>query len=209
VPNEVALSTEDRLAALADGTFNPDMEFKKLALEATYVHMGFTLVEKNKLEGVPMIVIGVTYREGIPRNGRVGDYVSIEAVCGGPNDLARNIRLGTLDEQTLAIDPNMPIVFNDGSTGIRRQLTQLFHDKGIINVGPTPDDNEGLASRYDRPYQFWMEEDYPAGTVVTDNSVGITTEPTGEPVRFLFRNGLRVSRYEWAPGQMAETYYFA
>jgi hypothetical protein len=204
---EVApLSTEERETSLFDGSFNPDMEFRKLALEATYIHMGYTLVEKSMLIGVPMVVLGVTFRQGIPKNGKDGDYVSVEAICGGRTDLNRNIRLGMLDGDNLAIDPNEPVVFNDGSTGARRQLVEVLHDSGIINVGPTPEESEGLKSRFDRPYQWWLNENVNAEE--TDTSLGFHVMTTGEPLRFLFRNGLRASEYEWTPGQLATTYYF-
>jgi hypothetical protein len=201
------ISTDERETSLFDGSFNPDMEFKKLALEATYIHMGYTLVDKSMLVGVPMVVLGVTFREGIPRNDRAGDYVSVEAVCGGRADLNRNIRLGVLDGSNLAIDPNEPVVFNDGSTGVRRQLVNVLHESGCINVG-MPEDNENLKDRFDRPFQFWLPDEFVANAEITEKSVGFHAMSTGEPLRFLFRNGLRVSEYEWAPGQMAETYYF-
>jgi hypothetical protein len=203
------ISTENREASIFDGSFNPDMEFRKLALEATYIHMGYTLVDKSMLEGVPMVVLGVTFREGIPRNGEWGDYVSVEAICGGQADLNRNIRLGMLDGSNLTIDPNEPVVFNDGSTGVRRQLAQILHESSLINVGPTPEEKEGLKSQYDRPFQFWIPEDYASTAEQTDKSVGFHTMATGEPLRFLFRNGLRSSEYEWSPGNLATTYYFA
>lgn len=206
---EVApLTTEQREASLFDGSFNPDMEFRKLALEATYIHMGYTLVEKSMLVGVPMVVLGVTFREGIPRTGEWGDYVSVEAVCGGRADLNRNIRMGILPND-VPIDPNEPVVFNDGSTGVRRQIARVLHESGMINVGPTPEESEGLKDRFDRPFQFWIPDEFANGAEITDKSVGFHAMGTGEPLRFLFRNGLRVSEYEWTPGKLAETYYFA
>ncbi len=207
-PNaELALSTEQRLAAISAG-YNPDLDFKKLALEATYIHMGYTLVDKEMLSGVPLVVIGVTYREGYPnpKTDLIGDYVSVEAVCGGPADLSRNIRMGLLKEEELRIDPNQLVVFNDGSTGIRRQLTGLLHDKGMINVGPEPEKADGFSNRFDRPYQYWIDGETMAQSV-TDKSISFSAEPTGEAIRYVFYNGLRRSDYEYMD-RPATTWYF-
>lgn len=204
---EVAITSEDRFLMAQDGDYG-DVSFASLAQEATYTHMGFTLVGKSSLVGIPLIIVGLAYRAGIPANGRVGDYVSLEAVVGGPRDFERNIKLGILDPNTIGVGYNETVVFNDGSTGIRRQVAQLLHVKGMANVGPEPDEKEGLLNKFDRPYQFWMEDGFENCTI-TENSVEWQSEADGAKVRWLFRNGLRSSEYEWAPGQVAQTFYFA
>lgn len=190
---------ESRLDLYA--TYDPDMDFRKLALEATYFAKGFRLLDdKSALEGVPFVVIGVTFREGFPREGKAGDYVSIEAVVADKDTLATPpVRAQLPDNMT--VFPNEAIVFNDSGTGIRRTLTQLFHDTGLIDVGGTAGD----PYRFDRPYQQWKKGADQATT-------GIVANVHGEPFRYLALRGLRRSDYEWQPPegkpQPATTFYF-
>lgn len=208
--NEVAITTDERLAALAGG-YDPDLDFRRLALEATYQHAGFTLVSKSALKGVPFIILGVTFREGYPMGDRVGDYVSVEAVTGGPADIKRNLGLGLLEEEP-AIGYNELVVFNDGSTGIRRTIAEILHGKSMVNVGPSPEDFEGLKSRFDRPFQYWIMPESGQYAEVTEYSMAFTAESDGEKIKWLFRNGLRASDYQFEVGnkmQDATTWYFA
>lgn len=198
---ERQLTTLERMAALSEG-YTPDKTFKNLMLEAEYASRGFTLVQKDQLIGIPFVAIAATYRPGFARNGRVGDYVSIEAVVAGPEQLAKLIDTGRIKEDDLSILPDEPVVFNDGSTGVRRAMTELLHERGIISVGPTPDPKEGLLSKYDRPFQFWQDP--------PDENTTFAAYPDGQPLRFGFVRGLRVSEYPNPanPSDMSQTYYF-
>lgn len=196
----IAVSREEMLSL----GFDPDLEFRKLLLEATHVAAGFRLItDKHDLIGIPFIIIGLTYREGIPREGRVADYISCEAVAADPVTMAALVPEARRREMT--IFPNEPIVFNDSSTGIRRQLTAYLHQAEIIDVGKPgkpekkPDGTEFIPNRFDRSYQFWARGEDLATT-------GITQELDERPLRYVCPRGLRVSEYAFG-SKTAETFY--
>lgn len=185
------------------GLYNPDLDFRKLALESQYFSKGFRLVDnKDYLIGVPHVIIGVTYREGFPREGMAGDYVSIEAVVADKATLDTPPVRSQLPGE-LAVHPNEAIVYNDSGTGIRRTLTELFHNTGLIDVG-NPGKNSDL-NVFDRPFQQWVSGADRATT-------GIVATVNGEPFRYLALRGLRRSDYEWTDPSgnehPATTHYF-
>lgn len=184
------------------GLYNPDLDFRKLALEATYFSKGFRLIDdKDALIGVPHIIIGVTYREGFPREGTAGDYVSIEAVIADKATLDTPPVRSQLPAE-LVVHPNEAIVYNDSGTGIRRTLTELFHNTGLIDVGKP---GKADVNVFDRPFQRWAEGGDRAAT-------GIVATVNGEPFRYLALRGLRRSDYEWTDpagnDHPATTHYF-
>lgn len=175
--------------------YNPDLDFARLVSEATHYTDTFTLVEKAQLVGVPFVIISVTYRDGYTTpSGIEGDYVSCEAVIGH-EELLKSAPVQAHLSGPLAVYPNQPVVFNDGGTGIRRTLTQLFHATGLIDVG-----SEAMDRRFDMPMSQWKSGADLART-------GITQDATGRPFRYVCPNGLRVSEYE-SPYGPAVTYYF-
>jgi hypothetical protein len=197
-PETAVATTEDQPESRLDlyTAYDPNMDFRKLALEATYFAKGFRLIDnKDALEGVPFVVLGVTYREGFPREGQAGDYVSIEAVVADKDTLASPPVRSQLPSE-MTVFPNEAIVFNDSSTGVRRTLTELFHTTGLIDVGTV----KGDLNPYDKPFQSWK-----AGA--DQATTGIVATVHGEPFRYLALRGLRRSDYEWQ-GQPATTYYF-
>lgn len=131
----------------------------------------------DNLIGIPFVIEAVTYRTGditppgkkAPRN-----YVSVECLIH-PLSQAKFHR------------PR--IVFNDGSTGIYRQLTKYLAAKGHIAVDENlPEEGEANATRYDVSYS------------------------TGDPLTFEIRlycpEGLRKSEYTGPAGD-ATTWYLA
>lgn len=180
--------------------FNPDMDFRKLASEATDFTKGFRLVEdKDVLAGVPHVITTLTFREGYSTTAGPGDYVSIEAVVADRDTLSsnpvRHYLPAAVDE--LAVYPNEAIVYNDGGTGVRRACVKMLHDIGVIDVGVP----EGDENPFDRPYQLWASGSELAAT-------GITADLNGRPLRYVVVRGLRRSDYTSPYGE-ATTYYFA
>lgn len=193
VPDEV---TPGDLEAL--GLYDPDLDFRKLALEAQYRSKGFRLVGKSALEGVPFVIIGVTYREGYmnPQTKLLGDYVSVEAVVANKEVLASPQVKHMIGGRELTIYPNEAVVFNDGGTGIRRELTELFEHMGLIKVG-----HENSDRPFDVPFMQWERGGDLAAT-------GITADLNGEVFRYLCMRGLRKSEYE-SPYGDATTWYLS
>lgn len=181
--------------------YNPELDFRQLALEAQYFSKGFRLIDKNELLGVPFVIIGVTYRDGF-RNGPIlGDYISVEAVVADKDTMSSPQVRHQVGDRDLTVYPNEAVVFNDGGTGIRRDLTELFSNMGLIDPGlPAKDQN-----RYDRPMSLWAEGADLAAS-------GINADDKGNVFRYIAMRGLRVSKYE-IPEQYgkgdASTYYFA
>jgi hypothetical protein len=196
---EIASSaTEDRRALAVIGGYDPDLDFEKLAQEAQYYSRGFRLVKKEALLGIPHIIISAIWREGFERNGRPGDYVSVEAVVGSTAVLDSGPARAMREHRELAVYGNEAVVYNDSGTGIRRALTDTFAREGMIDVGSQGGPGENV---YDRPYQEWA-----AGADLATQ--GITTDRQGRPFRFAALRGLRVSDYDYK-GKPARTWYFA
>lgn len=196
-----ASSTERRIAEVAFG-YNPDRDFNALALEAHYHSKGFRLIDKSALIAVPHVVIGVTYRPGYPRADKSpGDYVSVEAVVATKEILnspqvQHMLRHEGVDPNNMEVWANESVVYNDSGTGIRRSLTELFHEMGVIDVGPESGKDE---NRYDRQYQAWASGEDRATS-------GIVADLNGEPFRYTAWYGLRKSDYE-SPYGPATTFY--
>lgn len=196
-PSGIVSATEARLAAYQ--AFDPDMDFRKLVAEAQpgFFARGFRLITKDELIGVPHVVTRVTYRPGYmdPQTKRPGDYASCEAVVAD-TEVLEAIPIRSQLPSPLTVFGNEPVIYNDGSTGIRRALTQLFHDHGIIDVGPEHKDE----NRFDRPYQQWKD----GGDLA---EMGIEADFHGNKFRYVATRGLRVSEYEneYGPGR---TFYF-
>lgn len=189
-------ATEQRIAEIAWGR-DPARNFQTLALEAQYFSKGFRLVDKDFLVGVPHVVIGITYREGFPREkGMPGDYISVEAVVADKQTLESSPIRHMLPPD-LKVWAEESVVYNDSSTGIRREFTGLFHSIGLIDVGaPVANENP-----FDRPYHQWMH----GADIAT---TGITEDAQGVPFRFVAARGLRRSDYE-SPYGPATTFYIA
>lgn len=183
--------------------YDPDLDFKKLFLESEYGSRGFLLVEKKDLVGIPHIIIGVTYREGMVRpNGDDGDYVSLEAVVA-PQEVLDNPAFASRREgRELRVYGNQAVVYNDGSTGIRRDMTRFLHSDGLINIGTTT----GELSDFDRSYHYWEQ-----GASLANR--GIFVHGNGKPFRYRVLGGLRASDYEWEDDKgkkhPATTYYLS
>ena len=192
----VATDTAQRAVDLAWG-YDPDRDFRKLALEAQYFSKGFRLVSKEDLIGIPHVIIGVTYRPGFPRMDKApGDYVSVEAVVADKITLdSPPVRRQMLQEPT--VWGNEAVVYNDSGTGVRRELTSVFHTAGLIDVGPEKKDE----NRFDRQFQKWARGEDRATT-------GIVADFNGNPFRYLCLRGLQKSDYE-SPYGPATTFYIA
>lgn len=152
----------------------------------------------DKLIGVPLIIYRVTYRDGIQRQGVKwrDDYVSCEAVIAPMDVLEERARRGRLNLQEISVDADEHIVFNDGSTGIYRQVTQYLAVKNLIEL-PSPLVTVGGKgeSSYDLPRSQWV--------------AGADAATAGISVRLYCPRGLRYSEYtnDYAPDG-SKTRYF-
>jgi hypothetical protein len=197
---EVATVTENLPEFRA--LYDPDLDFRKLALEATYYAKGFRLVNKDWLTGLTFVCVNAIYRPGFMKDSIQGDYVSLESVVADRDTInLPQVRQSYAEAHGGAVDlfvfPNEPIVINDGSTGVRRTITKHLHDVGMIDVGGK--ESDGLA-RFDRPFTLWKSG-------ADEAQVGFASYPDGKPFRYLAPRGLRRSEYEYQ-GMPATTFYF-
>jgi hypothetical protein len=175
------------------------ISFADMQDKATIVVTGFDLVKgKAALIGVPFACIGVTYRDGISEGDvRRVNYVSVELITADAKTLADRVQRGSIPTP-VTVGPEEMLVINDGSTGIARQVTEILHRAGIINVGPITEETGGEMgqSPYDRYRADWV-----SGQDVAEQGI------RGYPL-FMAPRGLRVSEYE-IPGtkKKAQTYY--
>lgn len=165
---ELALpdNTAQALAQLESMGTKAEKTFAEL-VAGTSVVEGRTLRDKADLIGVPHIITSVSFRPVDAKNAR--DFVSVEAV--DVNDLA--------------------IVYNDGSTGIRRQIVAYLTSHGQFPADTDPDNViAGIKGALGESVAFEFSND----------GAGIPT--------LAVPRGLRVSDYESEYGP-ARTYYLA
>jgi hypothetical protein len=157
------LSVVEILAAAVARSQAGNIDISALLANADVVE-GRPLTDKSSLIGLPHILTSVSFRKGTKDpDGTQRDFVSCE--------------------YTTITDVPIEAVYNDGSTGIRRQIVAYLAHKGIISAEykETPD------------APIWVESESP--------------DPEFQ-IRFLAPRGLRVSEYVGDFGD-AKTFYLA
>lgn len=172
------------------------------------VSQGADLVPGEELKGVPFIITSVTFRPGDIRTEKDAPthlyYVSLELVTGTEAEFERARRRKRINE-SCPIEPGEELIFNDGSTGVYRQIVRQMEGLGWIRLPDLPENGEKGESRYDALPSTW--EFSPASGLRKTNNAD---EPSySAPVRFLCKRGLRLSEYEGPNGKEARTFYIA
>lgn len=174
------------------------------------------LTDKEQLVGVPFVIVEASYRyvENTKDDGTTqsGDYVSVVGrVASDIAMKAAKTRAEKAKQFFPTIEPESYIVFNDGSTGIRRQLTGLFHQARLIDVGErttAPEDQRnGL---YDRKFYDWASA-LGEPTVTKDGEMRpptINIGKSGKPLIIKVLKGLRYSSYSYE-GTPTGTFYLS
>lgn len=171
---------------------------------------GFDLEQnKEELVGVPFIIVRVTFRAGeFKKMGedRPRDYVSVETITAPrplfervvPRNRRRYKDDGVPVETT--IGPNETIVFNDSSTGVKRQIVSYLHQRGFVTVHPDiPRNIMDLSGELGKnPLDEYVDN----WTHKGDSTEGIV-------IRLKAPRGLRVSNYENEFTPEGKTYYLA
>lgn len=177
---------------------------------------GTNLVEKDELQSIPHIITAVTFQV-IPEKVKKTDatprgFVSIEATVASEKDLQRSVRRlrKSLKQPDLQIDdlafgPDDRVVYNDGGTGVRRQIVEFLDMSGIITVGE-PVLPEDITNKFDAPWTMWNTVPQMFEQKEGVSVPRITTFADGRPFKLWSRNGLRVSTYDGAYGEAATWY---
>lgn len=167
---------------------------------------GADLLDKEIIDflvGIPHIIVGVDYRQGKAlKNGHDGAYVSLTAVVA-PEDVMRRRYKGELS--ALPFDPEAVVVYNDGGTGVYRQVTKILHDKGYIKL-PDPVIEGGTSgqSSYDVHPSQWEGID--------NTRVRVSRDDEGEfkgihaNIRISAPRGIRYSEYDGPEGEARTRY---
>jgi len=194
----------DVVPAVAPDADLMNINYADLANSDMYQIPGWDLVDnKDQLLGVPFIIVGVTFQMPVADKARPAgkrDYVSCRAVIGGSEELAEALERGWIPNNALAFKPEERILFNDGSTGIRRDIVKILHTAKLIDVG-----HEGDPARFDLPWTEWAS--FSQSALQGENVVPeFTTNHRGNLFTLRARRGLRRSDYSNEYGD-ASTYY--
>jgi hypothetical protein len=189
----------------------PDVDLTRISYEelASNPEMfsvpGFGLVDdKAQLLGVPHIVVGVTFQ--IPLKDATSkfgerDYVTLRAVVADERTLAYAASRGWIPGKVVPFRPNELICYNDGSTGVRRDIVKILDAAGLIEVG-----HHDEKDRYDMPWSMW--DSFSQSAEQGDNIVPeFVHNPNGNLFTLRVDRGLRVSTYQNEYTKEGMTYY--
>jgi hypothetical protein len=168
-------------------TPNAEMQEWDRLLSGAVEVAGYSLIggkENEKtislLEGVPFLIENVTFRPGdITPDGQDGprDYVSVECLVA---------------PQYRNRFPRAHVVFNDGSTGIYRNIVKELAKRDYVTLPEGPEDGEANTTRYD--VSFSSGEDQPV---------------TFPRINIFCPEGLRKSEYSRKGAPDGTTWYIA
>lgn len=165
--------------------------------------------EKVRLLGVPFVITRVIYQSDFKKSDR--GYVTLEIVIAPYAQLKEAEDRGWIPPANLPLlyKPGETVKFNDGSTGVRRQITSMLAQAGMLNVG-SPMSDDPKVSVYDKPWTEWdsfSQTSQQSGTNGEKIDVpDFTFGPSGMPLRIIVTHGLRVSHLDdWD----TDVYYFS
>jgi hypothetical protein len=183
---EVAsVSTESSIPAYLPGT-DWDAEVSRADAVA-----GHDLAKDDLLDalvGVPFMITRLTFRKGMKRkDGVQAAYASCETVIGSDQALRRR----RVNMQDLPFEPGGQVIFNDGSTGIYRQVVEYLAAKGMISLPEGATKGAYGESIFDTPPIGWTEVHDGELTFDDDGWADYAVN-----IRLVCPRGLRVSEYE-------------
>lgn len=191
--------------------YQPGENWQSLIGDADEI-LGYDLARDetaDDIAGVPFLITRVQFRPGVMRGKERQAYVSCECVIAPDLNLtlintrresSRLPRVTTLD--SLAFGPGSHIVFNDGSTGVYRQITKYLSAKGFIELAsPVIETGAYGESSFDQPPSRWTKIN--AGDPIADD--GFTYYVAD--IRLFCPRGLRLSLYENDYTQTGKTRY--
>lgn len=198
----VVEETENALALTPDADLM-NVNYADLNAGETYKIPGWDLVDnKDHLMGVPFFIVGVTFQMPVADKARPSgerDYVSCRAIIGDQEALDEATQRGWIPGK-LAFKPEERVLFNDGSTGIRRDIVKILHSAGLINVG-----HDGDPGRFDLPWTQW--ESFSQSALQGENLVPeFVSNHRGNLFTIKARRGVRRSDYTNEYGD-STTYY--
>lgn len=163
----------------------------------------------DDLVGVPFLVTAVHFRPGVIRDKEMQAYVSCEVrIAPGLSLKVINSRregsnlTGIASLDSLAFGPDSHVVFNDGSTGVYRQIVKYLAAKGFIDLkDPIVEAGSYGESSFDQPPSRWSAIN--AGTQAEED--GFVSYSS--PVRLYCPRGLRLSLYSNDYTQTGKTRY--
>lgn len=207
--NEVAIPAGRNLVIPTDAEYAVMSYDELMEMESLRIQ-GLTLISKEEMLGVPHIITRVTY--WMPKKDQKG-MVSVEATIGGIPHLERAIQRRWIpnveNADQLRIDPNERVVYNDGGTGIRRQITMMLESLKLLDVG---DNDNQTPERFDRPWTEWenfAEHRYQSKEIGTVPSFSRHTGADGVERALIIRcdRGLYLSAYSNEYTDEGETFY--
>lgn len=205
------------MASIHEAILNSDVDFEgaiQNAYEIESSGLDVDIFKDEKLDslvGVPFLIVAGTYRERFA-DDKLSDFVTMLAIIADENTLAkRHVRVRG-DEPWF---PMQTIGINDGSTGIRRQLTAILHAQGAIRVieeGSVLVESGGRGEvSYDRLVSQW--DDWSGGehTIKVDKNSGreLSTFDFALENGIYCPRGIRLSTYKNKYGKMTTTRYLA
>lgn len=170
-------------------TYPGDVGWESLLSEADEV-LGYDLAKEelfDALEGVPFMITRVTLRPGITRNNVKANYTSAECVIAPEATLKRR----RVNMETMPFEPGELVLFNDGSTGIHRQIVQYLEAKKFISLPEGPDGGKMGESRFDVPVAEWTDIRYGELRFTEQGDAVYTAD-----IRLFCKRGIRRSEYD-------------
>lgn len=197
--------------------YQPGEDWQELVAGADEI-LGYDLAKDetaDDLVGVPFILTRVVFRPGVMRDKERQAYVSCEARIAPGLDLRvinsrrEGSRLPRLNDlESLAFGPDSHVVFNDGSTGVYRQIVKyLFSRKYIALNEPVIEAGSYGETSFDEPPGRWSAI-YAGDRFDTPDGKEIFAGYAAD-IRLYSPRGLRLSLYENDFTQTGKTRYLA
>jgi hypothetical protein len=165
------------------------------------------LEQGQALIGVPMCLIQATFRRGdfADKDGVKGFYVSLDTIVAPEEEIARAVRRKRIPDDAVYVEPGEHLVFNEGGTGVYRQIVAYLESQGRILIkSDLPAEGAYGESRFDITPAGWDVDESADFKVGEDGQLALAFS-----IRLLCPRGLRSSEYENQYTKSGVTRYIA